>query len=420
MLKWASGLCRTKLMGQTSYLTNPENVNAYGIGIDVRQYEVFGKYGFAIPNTYYASVGSMFSISRHEQNSFFGEKTYSGTQNSIYANVIFQTIIHSDKHLLNFGGSFVYDDFQERFMDTDYLQTENYLRVFTQYTLNIFEKFSLITGVRLDFHNIHGILFTPRIHAKYNINETLSILFSAGKAYRTTRIFAENQSTFASSRVLVIEEEFKPEEAWNYGLSFSGKFKLGGNRESHFGIDYFRTDFVNQVIADINTDVHEIHFYNLQGQSYSNSIQAEFSIQPVKRFDIFTAVRFNDVHVTMNNKLIESPFVNKYKGLLTLSYATKYNRWMFDITNQFNGKAPLPDFTGNPEAFQVEAYSPAYYILHAQVTKRFKRLELYVGAENLTDFKQDRLIIYSENPFGEYFDASVIWCRFPAVGSMPV
>lgn len=395
--------------GQTNYLINPENVNAYGIGIDVRQYEIFGKYGFAIPNTEHASIGSMFSLSRHEQNSFFGEKTYSGIQNSVYANVIFQTIINSPNHLINFGGSFIYDDYTERFMATDYLQTEVIPGVFTQYTFSIPEKFSLITGVRLDFHSIHGFLFTPRIHAKYNINESFTLRSSAGKAYRSTRIFAENQSAFASSRVLIIQEEFKPEEAWNYGLSFSGKFKLGGNRESHIGIDFFRTDFVNQVVADINTDVHEIRFYNLQGKSYSNSIQAEFSVQPIKRFDILTAFRFNDVHVTMNSKLIESPYVNKYKGLLTVSYATKYNRWMFDVTNQFNGRAPLPDFSGNPDEFMVEAYSPAYYILHAQVTKRFKRLELYVGAENLTDFKQDRLIIDSENPFGENFDASVIW-----------
>ncbi len=395
--------------GQTLFLNNPENVNAYGIGIDVRQYEVFGKYGFIIPNTEHSSIGTMFSLSRHEQNSFFGEKTYSGIQNSLYANVIFQTVIKSDKHLINFGGSIIYDDFDEVFSDVPYLREEIIPGVFTQYTLNLHEVFSLILGSRIDFHNLYGILFTPRVHMKYNFNENWAVRASAGKAYRTANIFAEHQSIFSSSRVLVVEEEFKPEEAWNTGISLTGKINLSGNRESHISVDFFRTDFMNQIIGDINSDVHEIRLYNLRGKSYSNSIQAEIGIQPLKRFDILAAIRINDVRVTMGEQLIESPFVNKYKGLLTLSYATKYRRWMIDLTNQFNGQSPLPDFNDNPGEFRTEAYSPAFYILHAQITRRFKKLELYVGAENLTNYMQERLIIDPENPFGEYFDASVVW-----------
>jgi outer membrane receptor protein involved in Fe transport len=395
--------------GQTLFLNNPENLNAYGIGIDVRQYEIFGKYGFLIPNSEHSSIGTMFSLSRHEQNSFFGEQSYSGIQNSLYANVIFQTVIHSDKHLLNFGGSFIYDDFDEVFNDVLYLREEIIPGVFAQYTLNIPEVFSLIIGARTDFHNLYGILFTPRVHSKYSFNENWAVRVSAGKAYRTANIFAEYQSIFSSSRVLVVEEEFKPEEAWNTGISLTGKINLSGNRESHISVDFFRTDFLNQIIGDINSDAHEIRLYNLKGKSYSNSLQVEIGVQPIKRFDILAALRMNDVKVTMGEQLIESPFVNKYKGLLTLSYATKYRRWMIDLTNQFNGQSPLPDFSDNPVEFRTETYSPAFYILHAQITRRFKKLELYAGVENLTNYMQEQLIIDPEDPFGEYFDASVIW-----------
>jgi outer membrane receptor for ferrienterochelin and colicins len=395
--------------GQIDYLQDRENINAYGIGIDVKQYEVFGKYGFVIPNTELASLGSMFSVSRHEQRSFFGDKTYFGIQNSIYLNVIFQTMIKSEQNIINFGGSFMYDDYIEQFNTVDYSRREIIPGMFVQYTFNLPDKFSVISGVRADYHNLYGLLFTPRLHAKFNIDENRAIRASVGKAYRTANIFAENQSIFSSSRVLVIEEEFKPEEAWNYGINFSWKIPFSKKREVGFGMDYFRTDFVNQLVGDINADVHEIRFYNLRGESYSNSFQAELNIQPIKKIDIFAAFRVNDVHITMNNNLIESPYVNRYKGLVTLSYATKYKKWMFDVTNQFNGRSTLPDFSGNPVEFRWSEKSPAYYILHAQITRKFKRFEVYGGAENLTDYRQKTLIIDPENPFGEHFDASVIW-----------
>ncbi len=43
------------------------------------------------------------------------------------------------------------------------------------------------------------------------------------------------------------------------------------------------------------------------------------------------------------------------------------------------------------------------------ITKRFKYWDIYVGAENITDFKQANPIISSEEPFSSYFDTSFIW-----------
>ncbi len=400
----------SKTGGQIDYINLPEdNGSFYGVEIDTRQYEVFGKLGFLIPGTDHASFGSTYSILRHEQNSVFGDKTYSGIQNSFYANFIFQTKLKTTQHTLNFGGSFVYDDFDEQFNLTEYKRTEIVPGVFTQYTYVVPDKLSFIAGIRTDFNSLYGTFVTPRVHAKYNLSHDFIIRASAGKGYRTSNIFAENSAIFLSSRVLIIDEEFKPEEAWNYGVNFTGTIHLQDKKEAGFNIDFYRTDFVNQLVADINSDVNEIRFYNLKGQSYSNSFQAEMSIEPIKRLDVSTAFRFNDVHVTMGEELIEQPLINKYKGLVVVSYATKFKKWMVDITNQFVGTSNLPDLSGNPVEFQTDEKSPSYYILHVQITKRFKNMDLYAGAENLTNYTQQNAIIDAENPFGEHFDASMIW-----------
>jgi len=63
----------------------------------------------------------------------------------------------------------------------------------------------------------------------------------------------------------------------------------------------------------------------------------------------------------------------------------------------------------NPPEYQKNDYSPRYIIMHAQVTKRFKNFDIYAGLENLTDFRQTDPVIAPDDPFGKYFDASMIW-----------
>jgi len=174
-------------------------------------------------------------------------------------------------------------------------------------------------------------------------------------------------------------------------------------------IDLYRTDFQNQVIVDRDRDVNGIHFYNLAGRSYSNNFQAELQFEPVERFDISLAYRFSDVKSTINGELREVPLTSRYKGLLTLSYATPFRKWAFDFTGQLNGQSRLPDTRLNLPQYQLMEYSPQYFILHAQVSRRFKWFEIYAGGENLTDFRQENPILAPDDPFGSNFDASIVW-----------
>ena len=101
--------------------------------------------------------------------------------------------------------------------------------------------------------------------------------------------------------------------------------------------------------------------------------------------------------------------VNRYKGLVSLSYLTNLKKWQFDVNLQINGDSRLPNTAFNPEAYQKPERSPVYAILNAQVTKYFKRWDIYIGGENLTNYKQPNPIIDPENPFGDYFDATIVY-----------
>jgi len=384
-----------------------QNFDYYGFNINTKRYEFFTKsaYLFDRPLTNIALIQSFI---HHRQNSFFGLNNYDGIEDNYYANLMFQSYIGNTNHTFTTGLSYIYDNYDESLNDSLFSRLESISGAFFEYTYKNHDKLTVILSMRSDFHNIYGTFFTPRFHFKYDLNKSTILRGSAGKGYRTPNIIADNFYLLASSRKLNISNNIKMEEAWNYGINLTKYFKIS-SRDLTINLEFYRTSFVNQVIIDRDQDTRNIYIYNLDGKSYSNSYQIEASYELFKGFDILAAIRYNDVKMTINNELLQKPLVNKYKGLINLSYATNLNKWQFDFTTQFNGDSRIPSTEGNPEAYRRYTESPAYTIINAQITRYFRKWEIYIGGENLTNFKQDNPIIAADNPFGEYFDSSLVW-----------
>lgn len=379
----------------------------YGINIRNKRWMAFAKNGFLLnrPST---SIAMINSYTWQDQNSFFGLRDYNARQNSSYNNLIFQSYIGNTNHSYTTGISYIYNDYDEMLSDSAFAMRESVPGIYFQYTYNLPEKITLIAGLRADFHNRFGTFYTPRVHARYALSQNTVIRASAGKGYRTPNVIAENISFLASSRDLNTQGSLEQEEAWNYGMHLTQYIDLLG-KQLTISADYYRTEFVNQVIFDIDTDVRQIQIYNLDGKSYSNSAQVELSYELIKRLDLVAAFRLTDVKSTYNNELMSKPLVNKYKGLVTLSYATNMNRWQFDFTSQFNGGGRLPDTKGNPAEYRLEENFPGYTILNAQITRYFKKWSIYAGGENFLGYTQHHPIVAAKEPFGDYFDASMVW-----------
>ena len=103
------------------------------------------------------------------------------------------------------------------------------------------------------------------------------------------------------------------------------------------------------------------------------------------------------------------PMTDRYKAVLNLQYATNLNKWIFDFTASLNGPCHVWDFMRNIDPAYKDGWTKPYPLLFAQVTKRFKGFDIYVGGENLTNFTQPNPIIGADKPFDMGFDASCIW-----------
>ncbi|MBE0676631.1 MAG: TonB-dependent receptor, partial [Bacteroidales bacterium] len=269
-------------------------------------------------------------------------------------------------------------------------------------------KVTLLAGVRYDFYRNHGAKFTPRIHLRYELTPKLTLRASAGKGFRTVHVRAENLYYLASSRSIIIADDLEIEEAWNAGFNLTGYIPLG-ERELRLTGEAYRTSFVKQIVTDLDFRVDQVLFYNLDGPSWSNVIQLEAQVQPVTGLDITAAWRWNDVRQTIGGELREKPLSSRYKGLLTASYTTRMRKWQVDYTLQYNGPGRIPSTMTNPEPYMRHDHFTAYPVMNAQLTKYFKKWSIYVGAENITGSRQHDAIISAEDPFGEYFDATMIW-----------
>ncbi len=407
----------SKTGGETMY--DPDNdkftTNHYGLGIDIKRYEAFAKIGYVFPEKKYKSVGLQLSAFDHQQDSYFGLTAYNAKQNNFYANLIYQSIIGTSAHKFKTGLSFVSDKYNEDFKSISYKRKETVPGAFFEYTFTPVEKFNIVAGLRADHNNLFGMFVTPRLHVRYEPVKGTTIRLSAGRGQRTANIFAENMSVFVSSRQVNILSDLTgkaygldPEVAWNKGISVDQKFKLF-KRDASFSVDYFRNDFDKQVVVDLE-DARQVKFYDLAGKSFSNSFQAEMNVEPIRKLEIRLAYRFFDVRTTYGNMLLQKPFTAKHRAFTNLAY--EISGWKFDYTFNYNGSKRIPNTSANPVQYQLNTSSPSYVLMNAQVSKMLGKehqFEVYLGGENLSNYFQKDPIIAADEPFGNYFDAALVW-----------
>ena len=319
--------------------------NRYVFGNTTKRLEVFSKLAKLFPDKPYKGLGLILNAVNHEQITTFGYRPYTGQQRTVYANLIYQGIIDNTNHTVKTGVSYLLDDYREQLGTTPLNRTESVPGVFGEYTYTYPEKLTLVLGGRVDFHNLFGVQWTPRAHLKYDVNPTLSLRASAGRGFRVPNRLAENIGYLVSSRAVFFDSPLQPERAWNYGLSASQDFRLLGKKAS-LVVDYFRTDFQNQLIVDAEHP-RELHFYNLQGRSFANSFQAELNVQPARRLEVKAAYRFFDVQQTMGgpfgeSRLLPRMMVSRDRVLLNAGYALPFDKWKFDATLQWNGPRRIP------------------------------------------------------------------------------
>lgn len=370
-----------------------------------------------------------------DMDSGFGTKTYDAGQHSAFANLLYQNVINdSHRFTLGLNGTFDrYDEVIRRLapQGADFILKEDSgitdlanAGVFGEYTYHAGEKFSAIAGLRGDWFYKQGFKVSPRVTLKYMPVDEIVIRANGGRGLRYSTPLVDNIGVFSTGKDYIgAYNDHILEDAWTFGGNITYYMPFGASSNTYLSFDYFRTQFAQQMVVDYEYGLNEIHFYALDGnRSFTDNYQVDFSVDPVERFNITATFRYTNAKIELAGKgLVEKPMTSRFKGVLNLQYATNLNKWIFDFTASLNGSCRvynfmegLKDADGN--LLYKDGRTPVYPLLYAQVTRRFKGWDVYIGAENLTNFRQKNVILGSVkdqngyvNAFQPSFDASCVW-----------
>ncbi len=384
--------------------------------INTNRFDSNFKFGYVNPSIPYQSLGFQMAYSNHDQDSFFGIRNYNINQNSFYSSLIYNSILGSTLNKIKFGLNYSYDDFDEIVdkKNVFYNRIDKSIGGFFEYSYDSMDAVSLVAGIRYDIHNNLGSFFTPRFHLRYQPFEKSVLRLSAGTGRKSSNIFSENQNIFTSGRQIKISNEFgnfyglDPEKAINYGLSFRQGFFIN-NREGDITFDYYVTDFDNQIVVDWETQ-GELSFYNLNGKSFSKSLQIDLEYQIIDNVLIKSTFKNFDVKKQYDSGFKQNPLTPKNRFFTNIEASTNEkengSKWKFDFTYNWIGKQRLPSHT---ELIDFEGYSPNYSLVNSQITRVFSnKFEMYVGGENIGGYTQSNPIV-GGYPFGTDFDTSIVY-----------
>lgn len=409
-----------RVSGQNEHHVSPSPGHPlYKIGIDTRRWEAMTKNAYMFDRDNDGNVAIILSASHHDQDASYGYRLCDISQTEAYGSLMFERK-WSARHALSTGLSMTFDDYHYRYRLTSN-ETEDPRRsnenetvggAYGQYTFNLDDRLIAMAGLRYDYSNRYGAMVTPRMHLRYRPIDDLSIHASAGKGYRTPHPLAEYSYLLASSRQLVIAPDLRRESAVNAGVGATWEFRLAGKKMS-VDAEYYFTRFESQLMVDLDRDPHAAYIYSTSGRSRSHAVQMELTVHPASDLTVGLAWRLTDVKARYGadgGRLKQKPLTSRNKGLLTVGYAPMMGLWQFDLSLALNGGGRMP--TPYRLADGSNSWNPtfgAYTQLNAQITRNFRHWAIYIGGENLTNFRQKNPIVAANDPWGPDFDATMIY-----------
>ncbi len=426
----------TRKGGQEGYDHNTYSLSGSGPwGSDILNRSLNGylKVGIPLEADNSQNIAIVADYSFQDMDSWFGSTSYMGEQHSGFLNILYHNDIN-ESHKIMAGLNGVYDRYFEDLSRTVWVlgpvtSAMNGVTplwnagIFGEYTFHAGEKFTSIVGLRGDWYNREGLKVSPRVTVKYSPVEQIVIRANGGRGLRYATPLVDNIGVFSTGKVFNGNyDSHTLEDAWTFGGNITYYFPFGASSDTYLSFDYFRTQFTQQMVVDYERGANAIWFYNLDGnRSYTDNYQLDFSVDPVERFTVSLTCRYTNAKIELPGKgLVEKPMTSNFKGVLNLQYATRLSKWIFDFTASLNGSSRVYDFMldavdADGNLLYPDGRTPMYPLLYAQVTRRFKGVDIYVGGENLTNFRQKYVVLGTRgsdgfvNPRISSFDASAVW-----------
>lgn len=381
--------------------------------------EFFAKTGFMFPKKPYNSLGIVYQFKYHESDGLYGLRNFGGRELRGYVNAIYDGIFGTTSHKYKTGLSFVGQDLKQHIDSLNLNRNVITPGVFFEYTYTG-SRVVLVAGMRADYQSKFAdqkekFQFSPRVHAKFLLDEYTDLRITTGKAWRLPTIVMDNSSLLATSKTWVVTSSNEQEEVWNSGISLVRSMRWF-KRNASVSVDFYHARFTRQLIVDREMSTDSIFFGFQRNVSRSSTLQAELSFMPWKTITFRFAYKYLDVKANYGGTLRQQVMIPQHRGMFNVAFASRNKKWEIDGTISVYSPVRLPD-VDLPDGTRVtNEKSSVVPVGLAQITRHFKKWDLYVGGENLFNFKQKNPIISANNPYDPTFDATRVWA--PIMGTI--
>ncbi len=339
-----------------------------------------------------------FGAAQHKQDSFYELAYYAGKQKQYYAEASWQKPLGD--WLLTTGTNFRHEDLKSNgstASGTRVNGVDNYAykvpAVYVQAYRSLFDDALEVNGsLRYDKHNVFGGIASPRFNAHYHHTNSLSSRFSVGKGFRAPTSFFEQDHGILDT-IRIDRQITKPEVSTNFSyainyaddrLAVTGSYNY--NRIKNFAI-------LDPGAADPVTGDPVTIFTSATQPVTVQGVDVNLSYLLTPALTVTAAAEAFNYSFPAGTLVFARPKAKAYFGL-------DYEQagWAFTTKLVWTGPMDLRKFhddgSGSQNRFNLDGSpkrdkSPSFITLDLRGEYAFsKTFSVYVGADNLFDYKQ--------------------------------
>lgn len=374
----------------------------YGESVLTNRAEIIAMYQLPTKEDIY----TQFSYNYHQQNSFYGATSYQAKQNVIFGQIYWDKEFKNHSFLAGAAMRYTYyDDNTPGTLNNDGVTNQPMKSplpgFFLQDEITLNSKNKLLIGYRLDYDKHHKDIHSPRFAYKYSPTKNHTFRTSFGTGFRVVNLFTEDHAALSGSRKIVIKTDLNPEKSYNGNLNYvyNDTFSFG-----HLNVDAtaFYSHFTNKIVGDFETDQSAIIYDNLDGYAISKGISVNTDLTFRFPLKINLGISYMKVYRKEKNEeneyeIIQQIHAPEWSGNYTISYSFP-KKWSVDLTGNWYGKMRLPIL---PNDYRPE-FSPFYMLTNLQITKTFKKFEIYGGVKNIFNFIPKNPLMRPFDPFNNH------------------
>jgi len=410
-----------EMVDKSAYLTQQSEERTHKIWMGSADYQInfnddrssFIVYS-AFQNTsrnHYTGIfpDAQIDIQNHLENPPYGTSNTTTLQGGFQFNHEISNFLKG-KNVMTFGSEYISDKVFDNIPSYRYLvdQHTKDWGMFLQSDWNFVKNFNLLSGVRLDKHNLlNKVIVSPRLALLYKFRNNTQFRLSYGTGFRAPQAFdTDLHIAFAGGGVSRVQLSPDLNEERSQSLSTSVNYDKASDKWiAGFTVEGFYTHLRNVfVLTHIGEDNFGKIFEKQNGQgatvagfttefraNYNKKIQLEtgFTIQK-SEFEI--PVHYIQA-VTPTKSFLRTP--NDY-GFANLSF-TPNKKWNLNLNYVYTGKMQLAHF-GGADNFSTDKMvdTKSFSELNSKISYTFhvhkfeNDIEIYGGIKNiLNDYQSD-------------------------------